>query len=67
MGIPRLLMTDNGKEFSNQFDTKLSKLLGFTTPYHPQVNQIFIKMYCMMLLFKQSKFYKHNYFERTVG
>ena len=38
----RLLTMDNGKEFKNHLDTKLSELLGikriFTTPYHPQVN-----------------------------
>lgn len=42
MGIPRLLTSDNGKEFKNKLDEELSKQLGikriFTTPYHPQVS-----------------------------
>lgn len=47
MGIPRILTSDNGKEFKNNLDDDLSKKLGikriFTTPYHPQV--IFILKY----------------------
>jgi hypothetical protein len=42
MGIPRVLTTDNGKEFKNTLDDEMAKLLGikriFTTPYHPQAN-----------------------------
>ena len=41
MGIPRLITSDNGKEFKNKLDEELSKQLGIkricTTPYHPQV------------------------------
>ena len=42
MGIPRVLTTDNGKEFKNQLDTEQCKQLGikriFTTPYHAKVS-----------------------------
>ena len=38
MGIPRMITTDNGKEFKNNLDDELSKQLGvtriFTTLYH---------------------------------
>ena len=41
MGIPRILTSDNGKEFKNRLDKELARQLGvkriFTTPYHPQV------------------------------
>ena len=52
MGIPRIITTDNGKEFKNNLDDELSKQLGikriFTTPYHPQV---FIKPVVSVNLF----------------
>ena len=39
MGLPKLLTTDQGKEFRNNLDKKMTELLGikrqFTTPYHP--------------------------------
>ena len=41
MGLPKLLTTDQGKEFKNNLDKKMTELLGikrqFTTPNHPQV------------------------------
>ena len=42
MGLPRVITSDNGKEFDNNLlDQKLMKLLGIehrlTTAYHPQV------------------------------
>ena len=42
MGLPRVITSDNGKEFNNNLlDEKLMKLLGIehrlTTAYHPQV------------------------------
>eukprot|EP00731_Ephydatia_muelleri_P005131 Em0002g1307a len=40
MGLPKLLTTDQGKEFKNNLDKKMTELLGikrqFTTPNHPQ-------------------------------
>eukprot|EP00731_Ephydatia_muelleri_P007928 Em0004g266a len=40
MGLPKLLTTDQGKEFRNNLDKQMTELLGvkrqFTTPYHPQ-------------------------------
>ena len=42
MGLPRVILSDNGKEFDNHLDSEVSKLLGIerrlTTPYHPQVS-----------------------------
>lgn len=42
MGIPRVILSDNGREFDNNLDSALADLLGLerrlTTPYHPQVN-----------------------------
>ena len=41
MGLPHVILLDNGKEFNNELDNILSDLLGtkrrLTTPYHPQV------------------------------
>lgn len=41
MGLPHVILSDNGGEFNNQLDDLLSDLLGIkrrlTTPYHPQV------------------------------
>ena len=42
MGLPKVIISDNGGEFDNKLDKSLAKLLGIsrrlTTPYHPQVN-----------------------------
>ena len=45
MGLPRVITSDNGKEFDNKLlDKQLMKLLGIehrlTTAYHPQVCSI---------------------------
>ena len=41
---PRVILSDNGKEFNNILDTHLVDVLGIkrrlTTPYHPQVNEL---------------------------
>lgn len=41
MGLPHVVLSDNGGEFNNDLDDLLSDLLGIkrrlTTPYHPQV------------------------------
>ena len=42
MGLPRVIISDNGKEFDNKLlDKQLMKLLGIehrlTIAYHPQV------------------------------
>ena len=41
MGLPRVLLCDNGSEFCNELNDQLAKMLGIerrlTTPYHPQV------------------------------
>ena len=41
MGLPRVLLSDNGSEFCNALNDQLSEMLGIkrrlTTPYHPQV------------------------------
>ncbi|CDH59310.1 hypothetical protein RO3G_15169 [Lichtheimia corymbifera JMRC:FSU:9682] len=43
-GIPRVLQSDNGREFKNTIMKKLVESLGvhhrFTTPYHPRANGI---------------------------
>ncbi|KAL5502451.1 hypothetical protein EMCRGX_G009227 [Ephydatia muelleri] len=40
MGLPRVLLSDNGSEFCNALNDQLSEMLGIkrrlTTPYHPQ-------------------------------
>ena len=42
MGIPRVITTDQGTEFNNQFDKQMMSLLQIdhrlTTAYHPQAN-----------------------------
>eukprot|EP00731_Ephydatia_muelleri_P017202 Em0010g300a len=42
MGLPRVLLSDNGSEFCNALNDQLSEMLGIkrrlTTPYHPQAN-----------------------------
>ena len=41
MGLPRLLTTDQGKEFKNELNKEMMNSLGIKhhliTPYHPQV------------------------------
>ena len=41
MGLPRVLLSDNGSEFCNELNDQLAEMLGIkrrlTTPYHPQV------------------------------
>ena len=50
MGLPHVILSDNGKEFDNHLDTMLADLLGIkrrlTTPYHPQVNPIVLHNNC---------------------
>ena len=42
MGVPRVLLPDDGTEFCNKVNDTLNELLGIkkrlTTPYHPQVS-----------------------------
>eukprot|EP00731_Ephydatia_muelleri_P001289 Em0001g1289a len=42
MGLPCVLLSDNGSEFCNELNDQLAKMLGIkrrlTTPYHPQAN-----------------------------
>lgn len=42
MGLPNVILSDNGKEFDNKLDSAISQLLGvkrrLITPYHPQVH-----------------------------
>ena len=41
MGIPQVVVSDQGREFNNALNDELAKTLGIsrrlTTPYHPQV------------------------------
>ncbi len=41
MGLPQVIISDQGREFNNGLDTSLAELLAIkrrlTTPYHPQV------------------------------
>ena len=44
-GLPKVITSDQGREFNNSLDTELMKTMGInhrlTTPYHPQV--IYVK------------------------
>ena len=44
MGIPRVIVSDNGKEFDNQLNADITSLLRIQhhliTPYHPQVSWV---------------------------
>ena len=44
MGLPQVIISDNGREFDNELDSALANLLGLerqlTTPYHPQVQLV---------------------------
>ena len=46
MGLPRVILSDQGREFNNELDTALCSLLGIqhrlSTPYHPQVYHLFL-------------------------
>ena len=41
MGLPRVILSDNGSEFCTKLNDELAEILGvkrrLTTPYHPQV------------------------------
>ena len=41
MGLPQVVVSDQGREFNNQLDTEMMALFGInrrlTTAYHPQV------------------------------
>ncbi len=43
-GLPKVVTSDQGREFNNELNTELMELLGIdyrlTTPYHPQSVQI---------------------------
>ena len=49
MGLPRVIVSDNGKEFDNQLNADITHLLGIQhrliTPYHPQVRLLVIVMH----------------------
>ena len=51
MGVPRVLLSDNGTEFCNKINDTLNELLGIkkrlTTPYHPQVSLQLLRYMCM--------------------
>ena len=40
-GLPRVITSDQGREFNNALDSRLMEMMGvehrLTTPYHPQV------------------------------
>ena len=46
MGLPHVIVSDNGKEFDNQLNADITGLLGIQhrliTPYHPQVRVLVI-------------------------
>ena len=55
MGLPRLLTTDQGKEFKNELNKEMMNSLGIKhhliTPYHPQVGFCTLNyMYILYLL-----------------
>ena len=55
MGIPQVVVSDQGREFNNALDDELAALLGITrrltTPYHPQVwsYNVLLHMYVMYM------------------
>ena len=40
MGLPRVLLSDNGSEFCNELNNQLAKMLGIKLHHHPQVGFI---------------------------
>ena len=48
MGLPRVIVSDNGKEFDNQLNADITGLLGIQhrliTPYHSQVRVLVITL-----------------------
>ena len=56
MGLPKVLTSDQGREFRNKLDKELMKLLGIkryhTTPYHPQVCLFTSVMLCITLFIR---------------
>ena len=55
MGLPRMITTDQGKEFNNSLNHKFMKKLNIlATAYHPQV-----KWYQMVTIVKTV--YNNNY------
>jgi hypothetical protein len=55
MGLPRLITTDQGREFNNLLNKEFMKKLNIkhnvATPYHPQVTVLLQLMYwqCSLL------------------
>ena len=53
MGLPHVLLSDNGSEFCNALNDQLSEMLGIkgrvTTPYNPG---LFHKCYCVVYISK---------------
>ncbi len=54
MGLPKVVLSDQGREFNNELDTTLASTLGIkrrlTTPYHPQVNHnvcVYMRVWCV--------------------
>ena len=55
MGLPRVVVFDNGREFDNKLNSEIFKTLGikrwFITPYHPQVGtQVSVHFVKVMLI-----------------
>ena len=48
-GLPRVITPDQGREFHNELNAELAKRVRIdhrlSTPYHPQVSPMFLKIY----------------------
>ena len=56
MGLPQVILSDNGTEFDNRINSEMFRILGvkrrFTTPYHPQVYTVRIIYIIIIINFK---------------
>lgn len=63
MGLPSVIITDQGREFHNQFNAELMSVFGIkhrmTTPYHPQANGL-DERYNQTLINSLAKYVQEN-------
>jgi len=73
MGLPEVIVSDNGGEFHNELDNQLCSLLNInrrlTTPYHPQVEYfVYVDLYINIIanVYVCLSLFIHNNYHRQM-